>query len=160
MAYGESHGHVIDDVMWPWDVNMVTQYVWGFSRIPCPYQTVCGNLCTSPILYPFLFFLSFPPPYSFSPPLPIPPPPLTLTSSPTTSLLHCLFPPSMPLHSYFTPSLIPATSLLYYSFRPPFPSPLPLPFSPAPSLLVCALPSPLQFCPSYPSLPFPPSRLL
>ena len=36
MAHLVSDGHVIDDVMWPWKVNMVTQYIWGFSLIPCP----------------------------------------------------------------------------------------------------------------------------
>ena len=154
MAPLVSNGHVIDDVMWPWDVNMVTQYVWGFSHIPCPYQTVCGNLCTSPILYPFLFLLSFPPPYS-SPPLPIPPPPLTLTSSPTTSLLHCFFTPTLPpplfppLPSSTTPSV--PLSLLPYRFL----SPLLLPFSSAPYLL------PFNFVPLIPPFPFPsPSGLL
>jgi len=52
-------------------------------------------------------------PYSSSPPL---------TSSPTNSL-HCLFPPSIPLHSYFTPPFFPS---LPSSTTPsvPYPSPL------------------------------------
>ena len=30
----------------------MTQYVWGCSLLPCPYQTVCCKLCHSLIIYP------------------------------------------------------------------------------------------------------------
>ena len=134
LACGESNGVVINNVTWPWKVDIVTPICAGPS-LGLP------NGLWWPCAIPSLSLFPFSPPLSsyLSSSLPLP----------------CSFPPLLPLTSFavLPSNLTPHSSLSPSLLLCPFFSPLPLPCHPHPF----PLPLPL---PIHPSLPVPSSHNL